>query len=174
MRTAFCIACSLVALLWAATALAAHSPARAGATPASWLTTTCSAISSLQHGVDGRWGGTAAVKSRAALLARLDRDAADADAVVAATTHAPAGVPNGTAIAAALRAPATTLARFIGSTRTQARRGNVAAVELAARVGMQRHSDATGAAFVHVEGLYPSTALAAAINQAPSCALVHG
>jgi hypothetical protein len=174
MRAAVVIACSFVALLWAATALAAHSSARAGASPASWLTATCSAISSLQHGVDGRWGGTPAVKSRAALLARLDRDAADADAVVAATTRAPAGVPNGSAIAAALRGPAATLNRYIASTRAQAKRGNVAAVTLAARAGMQRHSDATGAAFVHVEGLYPSSALRAAIDQAPSCALVHG
>jgi hypothetical protein len=173
MRAALCIACSLVGLLWAATALAAHSKAPSGANPAGWLGTTCSAISSLQHGVDGRWGGTA-VKSRAALLARLDRDAADANAVVAATTRAPAGVPNGTAIAAALRQPAVVLTRYIASTRALAKRGNVKAIALAASTAMQQHSDATGAAFVHVEGLYPSSVLRAAIDQAPSCALVHG
>ncbi len=174
MRAALCIACSLVGLLWAATALAAHSPAQSGATPASWLGTACSAISSLQHGVDGRWGGTAAVKSRAALLARLDRDAADADGVVAATTRAPAGVPNGTSIAAALRQPAAALKKYIASTRALAKRGDVTAIALAARTAMQQRSDATGAAFVHVEGLYPSSVLRAAIDQAPSCALVHG
>src|SRR5262249_52186686 len=150
-RAALCIGCALLALLWAATALAAHRPVRAEATPASWLTATCSAITTLQHGVDGRWGGTAPVKSRAALLARLDRDAADADGVAAATTHAPAGVPNGAAIAAALHAPAVTLRRYIASIRAQAKHGNIAATALAAKTGLQRRSDATGAAFVHVE-----------------------
>jgi hypothetical protein len=174
MRTALCIACAFLGLLWAATALAAHSSASAGAAPGSWLGTTCSAISSLQHGVDGRWGGSAAVKSRAALLARLDRDAADANGVVDATTRAPAGVPNGPAISAALRQPAVALAKYIASTRALAKRGNVTAIALAARAALQRRSDAAGAAFVHVEGLYPSPALRAAIDQAPSCALVHG
>jgi hypothetical protein len=174
MRAALCIACTFLGLLWAATALAAHSSASAGATPGSWLGTACSAITTLQHGVDGRWGGTAAAKSRAALIARLDRDAADANGVLAATTRAPAGVPNGVAIAAALRQPAVALTKYIATTRALAKRGNVAAVALGAHTAMQRDSDAAGAAFVHVEGLYPSPALAAAIDQAPSCALVHG
>jgi hypothetical protein len=174
MRLVLTIACSLLALTWAATALAAHGSAPAGATPAGWLATTCTAITTLQHGVARRWGGTAAIKSRAALIAQLDRDAADADGVLAATTRAPAGVPNGVTIAAALRNRATVLRRYAASTRAAAKRGNVAAVALAARTGMQRRSDATGAAFVHLEGLYPSPALAAAIDQAPSCALVHG
>jgi hypothetical protein len=174
MRAALTIACSVLALTWAATALAAHGSAPAGAASSGWLATTCTAISSLQHGVDGRWGGTAAIKSRAALIAKLDRDAADADVVLAATTRAPAGVPNGKAIAAALRDRAMVLRRYAASTRAAAKRGNVAAVALAARTGMRLRSDATGAAFVHLEGLYPSPALAAAIDQAPSCALVHG
>jgi hypothetical protein len=174
MRAALTIACTLLALTWAATALAAHGSARAGTTPASWLTTTCTAITTLQHGVDGRWGGKAAVKNRAALIGLLDRDAADAEGVLAATTRAPAGVPNGVAIATALRGPATALRRYAVSARAIAKRGNVAAVALAARTGMQRRSNAAGAAFVHAEGLYPSPAFTAAIDQAPSCALVHG
>jgi len=174
MRAAICIAGSFLALTWAATALAAHGSAPAGATPAGWLSTTCTAITTLQHGVEGRWGGTAAVKSRAALIALLDRDAADADVVLAATTRAPAGVPNGAAIAAALHDRAMVLRRYIVSTRATAKRGNVASVTQAARTGVLARSKAAGAAFVHLEGLYPSPALAAAIDQAPSCALVHG
>jgi hypothetical protein len=50
----------------------------------------------------------------------------------------------------------------------------VTTIALAARTALQRQSDAAGAAFVHVESLYPSSALRAAIDQAPSCALVHG
>jgi hypothetical protein len=167
-------AASLLFLTWAVTALAAHEPARAGGTPAIWLTTTCAAISTLQHGVAERWGGPGSASTRSALAARLVRDAADADGVLLATSRALPGVPHGAAIAAGLHGRAAALGRYIATTRSAARTRGVAATATAARAGLQLRSRQLGAAFIHLERSYPSTELASTINQAPSCALVHG
>ena len=173
MRSLCCTATSLLFLTWAVTALAAHDPARTGETPAAWLATTCSALSALQHGVAERWSGPAPA-DRSSLVAALARDAADADGVLLATSRALPGVPHGAAIASSLHARAAVLQRYIATTRAAARTQGVAATTVAARTGLQARSKQLGAAFVHLERSYPSTELASAINQAPSCALVHG
>jgi hypothetical protein len=174
VRTLCCTAASLLFLTWAVTALAAHEPARVGGTPAIWLATTCAAISTLQHGVAERWGGTTPPARRSSLTANLARDAADADSVLLATSRELPGVPHGAAIAASIHARAAALRRYIATARSAARVGDVAATAAAARAGLQMRSTQLGVAFIHLERSYPSTELASAINQAPSCALVHG
>ena len=146
MRIA-CLGLLVIALSWAAAAPVAH--ASTPATPQSWLAGTCSAISALQHHSER------ATTSRAILTA-------DGKTLLAATSSAPSALPHGNAIASLLHAQAASFLRYVAAHRSSS------TAALAAR------TKSIGASFVHIARLYPSAELDSAIDQSPTCALVHG
>jgi hypothetical protein len=159
MRIA-CLAFLVVTLSWAAAAPIAH--ASTPATPQSWLAATCGAISALQHHSER------ATTSRATLKALLGMSTVDGKTLLAATGSAPRALPHGDAIAALLHGQAATFLRYVAAHRSSGTTNAALARALAAR------TKAIGATFVHLARSYPSTELDAAIDQSPTCALVHG
>jgi hypothetical protein len=175
LRVQIFVVVLVLVMSWAATALAAHEPSRSSGPGApSWLSATCGALSTLQHGVAERWSSRPPAKTRGALLARLDADVNETKAVLAATGRELPQVPHGAAVAATLHGGALSLSKYLEQQRALARRADPHAAEEATTTALQARVKRLGAAFVHLELAYPSVALASAIDQTPNCALVHG
>ena len=174
----FLVAAFLAAALPAVGAAAGHSrAARTPAPPVAWAAAACGALNSWQQHLSHRSAaleanGSDAHSKAAAIVAGAVSDTAVLERAIT-NAGAPAS-PNGTAIE-------QTMQSSIGGAITRLRSAETAALRLTARqspAGLGRTLDtqvvAVGQTFIHLGLRYPSQTFTTALDQVPTCALVHG
>jgi hypothetical protein len=174
---------SLAAAILAATILAAALPAvgaaarRTPTPPVVWAAAACGALNSWQQHLSHRSAALVANSSNAhgAAAAMVAGAVSDTTALERAITNAGAPAsPNGTAIE-------RTMLSSIGGAKTRLHSAETAALRLPANqspAGLGRTLTtqvvAVGQTFIHLGLRFPSQTFTSALDQVPTCALVHG
>ena len=173
------LAAAIVAAVLPAAGAAAKrsSAARTPTPPVVWAAAACGALNSWQQHLSHRSGalgagGSNARGEAAAIVAAAVSDTALLEHAIT-NAGAPAS-PNGTAVEQTLRSS-------IGGAKTRLRSAEMAALRLAAgrsTAGLGRilatQVVAVGRTFVHLGLRFPSQIFTNALDQVPTCALVHG